>query len=508
MSHQALSKTLYRTLLRTTKHYTSPTHGPILSSLIYRSGSDDDINYAVAKQLVSNKSDEDTSSSTHQDIDVAISIEEARDLSIPYTILKEQRKQREIIDHYVESGRESDSKQANDGPIVEEPLHIFLYKGLLREIIGSKAHMNFPSQVKREERSAMTRLKEVIKREFRGLDDSLSDSYSEKNRRDTAFLALKELQKKLVWAETLGLDLEDNEDKDDDEPKRKFENLVAKDIIPLPLEPASAYLKTGTLLVAHPLLTGCFAKSVICILQHTVSRPEDDGEKEDDLDLDESTGGTYGLIVNKSLKTGVPNRDSDQTRNRTLREVIRHDCLPEGIKVAFGDSTVRNGGPVNMSVQIIRTSTTDEEEKWKLGGTVLSMANDASSTEAETDIVKSTAIDTDSAIYFGGDIIKASQSVIDNGMQEESFSFVVGASCWEPGQLEGEIEKGYWIPCSGPPEITFSGSCLVHGAGNMRVSESSLWVSMMASLGEEEGRMAQIIEDFEYDENGLPCDEV
>jgi hypothetical protein len=136
------------------------------------------------------------------------------------------------------------------------------------------------------------------------------------------------------------------------------------------------------------------------------------------------------------------------------------------------------------------------------------MANDASSTEAETDIVKSTAMDTDSAIYFGGDIIKASQSVIDNGMQEESFSFVVGASCWEPGQLEGEIEKGYWIPCSGPPDITFSGSCLVHGAGNMRVSESSLWVSMMASLGEEEGRMAQIIEDFEYDENGLPCDEV
>lgn len=497
MAHQALSKILYRTLLRTTKYYTSRKNGPILSSLLYRSGSDDDIDYTVANQLLFNKSDDTLS--TNEDIDDIISREEARDLSKPYKGLMEQRQIRENTDE--ESGTEIDS-QISDGSMSDEDLHTFLYKGLLKEIVGSNAHMNFPSKVKREESNVMTRLKDVIRREFRGSDDSLSESYSEKIRRDAAFLALKELQKKLAWAETLGLKLEE-----EDNHQRKIENLVAKNIVPLPLKPASSYLKIGTLLVAHPMLTGCFAKSVICILQHTASHPAIDIEKIEDIDLDDNMGGTYGLIVNKSLKTGVPNHDSDQTRDRTLREVIRHDCLPEGIKLAFGDSTVRNGGPVNMSVQIIRTSTTDEEETWKLGGTVLSMANDACSTTVN-DVVKSTAIDTDSAIYFGGDIIRASQSVIDNGMQEESFSFVVGATCWEPGQLESEIEKGYWIPCSGPPEIAFSGSCAVNGADNVSVSESSLWVSMMASLGEEEGRMAQIIEDFEYDDNGLPCDEV
>ena len=282
---------------------------------------------------------------------------------------------------------------------------------------------------------------------------------------------------------------------------REIDNLFAKGVVRLPLNPTSAYLKTGTFLVAHPLLTGCFAKSVICILQHTESRPT--GEEEDG----EHMGGTYGLVVNKPLKVGVPNHDSNQSRDRALREVIRYDCLPEGIRLAFGDNAVRNGGPVNMSIQMIRTSTTDEEEKWKVGGTVLSMVGDGSSVEDAKDEVTSTAMDTDSAIYFGGDIIKAAQAVIDNGIQEENFSFIVGASCWEPGQLEGEIEKGYWIPCSGPPDIAFSGSCVVKGAENMSVADSSLWVSMMASLGEQEGRMAQIIDDFEYDENGLPCDE-
>mmetsp|Transcript_2272 Transcript_2272/g.3474 ORF Transcript_2272/g.3474 Transcript_2272/m.3474 type:complete len:498 (+) Transcript_2272:202-1695(+) len=491
--HQALSKTLYRTLLRSTKHYTSPRNGPILSSLLYRSGSDDEVDYTAEKHVVS-KTDE-TSSSTHQDIDDLIHAEEARDLSKPYKELLEQRKKREASDE--EGDLISETGRGLDASTSEERLHTFLYRGLLKEIIGTHAHMNFPFQAEQGEDNVMTRLKDVIRREFKGSDDSLSKTYSGKIRRDTAFSALKELQKKLTWAETLGLNLDD-----DGSQSREIDNLVAKGVVRLPLNPTSAYLKTGTFLVAHPLLTGCFAKSVICILQHTESQSigeEDDGEH---------MGGTYGLIVNKPLKIGVPNHDSNQSRDRTLREVIRYDCLPEGIKLAFGDNRVRNGGPVNMSMQMIRTSTIDEEEKWKLGGTVLSMVGDGCSVEDVKDEVTSTAMDTDSAIYFGGDIIKAAQAVIDNGIQEENFSFIAGASCWEPGQLENEIKKGYWIPCAGPPDIAFSGSCVVNGAENMSVADSSLWVSTMASLGEQEGRMAQIIEDFvEYDENGLPCDE-
>ena len=501
--HKALSKTLYRTLLRSTKHYTSPKNGPILSSLLYRSGSDDEIEYIGERHIVSKTVETSpTSTHQHQDIDDLIHLEEARDLSKPYKELLEDRKIREASDE--ESDFIFETGRTLDASISEERSHTctFLYRGLLKEIIGTHAHMNFPFQTVQGERNVMTRLKAVIRREFKGLGNSLSKAYSEKSRRDTAFLALKELQKKLIWGETLGLNLdEDGSDSD----SREIDNLLAKGVVRLPLTPTSAYLKTGTFLVAHPLLTGCFAKSVICILQHTESRPTTTGEEEDG----EHMGGTYGLVVNKPLKVGVPNDDSDQSRDRALCEVIRYDCLPEGIRLAFGDNAVRNGGPVNMSIQMIRTSTTDEEEKWKVGGTVLSMVGDGSPIEDVKEEVTSTAMDTDSAIYFGGDIIKAAQAVIDNGIQEENFSFIVGASCWEPGQLEGEIEKGYWIPCSGPPDIAFSGSCVVKGADNMSVADSSLWVSMMASLGEQEGRMAQMIEDFEFEdfENGLPCDE-
>jgi hypothetical protein len=202
--HKALSKTLYRTLLRSTKHYTSPKNGPILSSLLYRSGSDDEIDYIGERHVVSKTVE--TSPSTHQDIDDLIHLEEARDLSKPYKELLEERKIREASDE--ESDFIFETGRSSDASISEERLHTFLYRGLLKEIIGTHAHMTFPFQAVQGEQNVMTRLKDVIRREFKGSDDSLSKTYSEKSRRDTAFLALKELQKKLTWGETLGLNLD------------------------------------------------------------------------------------------------------------------------------------------------------------------------------------------------------------------------------------------------------------------------------------------------------------
>jgi Putative transcriptional regulator len=295
-------------------------------------------------------------------------------------------------------------------------------------------------------------------------------------------------------------------------------NLVARNVDKLPLVPSSCYLQPGTFLVAHPLMTGCFAKSVICLLQHTPASSDVSSTKNTNNQQDQSAsgepgtiGGTYGLIVNQPIKTGVPNNsNSERSRWRTLREVIRYDCLPEGIKVAFGDSPVRNGGPVNLSVQMLRYTGPEEEEKSKIGGSVLPMATLRENDEdVPSDVtISSAAMDTNSAVYFGGDIIKAAQAVIDGDIKKDSFSFLIGASCWESGQLESEVEKGYWIPCSAPPEIAFSGLCNLKDIHDVQTSESSLWVSMMAAIGEEEGRLAQVFEDVEYDENAYPCDEV
>lgn len=580
-SHKALSRTLYKALLRTAKHYTSEKNGPVLSCLLYRSGYDESLEHPyeqgenVISSLPLSISNDESKSSTSSTItsttstttgttttktnttfvenipteDRFMAIEQARDLSKPYSSLLKYQKTKDKLGLFHEN--KEDIPNALDNDLA--PLHVSLYRKLVKEVIGSGVHMNFPSKIKQERDNVMTRMINVIKREFRGTDTSLSKSYSEKTRQQIAFLTLKELQKKLVWAESLGLHLDHDEDEDDDlddDDEDEEDDLdddddedghdghdrnpfVARNVVKLPLAPSSCYLQPGTFLIAHPLMTGCFARSVICLLQHTppsndVSSASTNVEQDKSASKEQGSdiGGTYGLIVNQPIKTGVPNAYSERSRWKTLREVIRYDCLPEGIKVAFGNSPVRNGGPVNLSVQMLRCTTPEEEEKSKIGGSVLPMATTLCDHAVEDTILQnnndkgtvttschdmatlSTAMDTNSAVYFGGDIIKAAQAVIDGDIKQDSISFLIGASCWESGQLESEVEKGYWIPCSAPPEIAYSGLCDLKDIHDVQASESSLWVSMMAAIGEEEGRLAQIFEDFEYDENGYPCDEI
>ena len=91
----------------------------------------------------------------------------------------------------------------------------------------------------------------------------------------------------------------------------------------------------------------------------------------------------------------------------------------------------------------------------------------------------------------------------------ESFSFVVGASCWEQGQLESEVERGYWIPCKAPPHIAFNGrlSSFIHD-GDEKKDGSDVWVSMMSAVSEEDGILAKMICDANFDENSYPCDDL
>ena len=118
--------------------------------------------------------------------------------------------------------------------------------------------------------------------------------------------------------------------------------------------------------------------------------------------------GTYGLMVNFPVSFGE--------RRRTLGEVLSSNCLPKGVKLAFGDCPVRNGGPVNVSIQMLRVTTPEEEEQLCLGGQVLSTQNDNQNI--------SSAKDSDKAVYFGGDIVKAAQAVIDGKKQKSMFDLL------------------------------------------------------------------------------------
>ncbi len=95
-------------------------------------------------------------------------------------------------------------------------------------------------------------------------------------------------------------------------------------------------------------------------------------------------------------------------------------------------------------------------------------------------------------------------------MLVDDVSIFVGASCWYSGQLEKEISEGCWLLCRGPPEIALSGVC-----DHEQVDEgeprpkADLWLSMMSAFGEDEARLAYLMQAAsEDDEYGGPCDEL
>ena len=110
----------------------------------------------------------------------------------------------ELMDDFVLSGNYSSSSLP--------PAHNILYKQLLREIIGLSTHMYIPSTIGshkqmndsncKEPDNISHRLFKVIRREFR--DSSNNDSkhfssdFTDIVRRQAAFLALRELNKKLT----------------------------------------------------------------------------------------------------------------------------------------------------------------------------------------------------------------------------------------------------------------------------------------------------------------------
>jgi putative AlgH/UPF0301 family transcriptional regulator len=94
-------------------------------------------------------------------------------------------------------------------------------------------------------------------------------------------------------------------------------------------------------------------------------------------------------------------------------------------------------------------------------------------------------------------------------INSEDVSFYVGASCWEPGQLEDEIRRGFWLPCRGPPEMALYGICDRFGDDDKSPSRprADLWLSLMCSLGQDEANLAHLLfNDNQQSEYDLPCD--
>lgn len=77
------------------------------------------------------------------------------------------------------------------------------------------------------------------------------------------------------------------------------------------------------------------------------------------------------------------------------------------------------------------------------------------------------------------------------------------------GQLESEVNRGFFIPCGGPPEIALTGMCERFGDDETESKrpKADLWLSMMCALGEAEANLAHLMSsDEEYSEFSEACD--
>ena len=154
-----------------------------------------------------------------------------------------------------------------------------------------------------------------------------------------------------------------------------------------------------------------------------------------------------------------------------------------------------------MNLQMMHSITSDQQsamepEVWP-GGTVL---------ERTTTDFDDT---NERAIYFRGDLLKCATAVTKGHLDRDDVTFFIGASSWSPGQLEQEIERGFWLVCRGPPEIAHSGMC-EHDTDENETErpKADLWLSMLAACGEDEARLAHLTwQDDGEDELGAPCDD-
>lgn len=431
-----VNRRLYRSLLKSAKAFDDETRSPTLRCLIHRTGIEDD-----------------------------------------------------DWDEVLRNPPISDSDSEDEDPT---PPHHQLFRRLLREFISGKGtlgirQMQFPSQCDSE-----LQLRDLIRREFRcnSLKDTdwrdeeevvvPSSMYSEETRCEVAFLALREMNKKISWSERLRKEM-----------IKRHPHQAAKHVNRLPLIP-SAYLKPGAFLISHPHMKGYFRRTVICILDHQDSETEESSL---------SSYGTYGLVINRICASPQMNR------NFTLQEVLKP--LPNDLLLAFGNSPVREGGPVNMSVQILHSvchpegadSCESGNSAEQIGGSLIPMIPGNES--------ESTAVHTDRSVYYGGDALLAANAVVSGQLDRNEISFFVGASCWSPGQLESEIERGFWLPCRGPPEIALFGVCQHDPSPKGEVRpKTDLWLSMLSACGDEEAELAHLLwNDDGEDEYSDACDD-
>ena len=182
---------------------------------------------------------------------------------------------------------------------------------------------------------------------------------------ELGFMVLKELSNKLKWAERLGVKIVRHgpSTTSDDDTTALSTRREALQVAPLPSDPdPSLNLRSGTFLVAHPMLSGFFSRTVVALVEH------------------DAEGGSYGFIINKPTHFDA---------ELTLHQAFQEGSIPEMMARTFGEKTVRNGGPVNVTLQMLHNVTPSLNADCCLGGKPCPRPTPSSASSSSSSLVSS-----------------------------------------------------------------------------------------------------------------------
>lgn len=211
---------------------------------------------------------------------------------------------------------------------------------------------------------------------------------------DVGFLALKELSSKSRWGADMGLEAD---------ARRLAASRLDRKLAKMQQQPSSAAppkpralhsseeVGPGHFLLAHPVLGDYFARSVIFLTSRTAD-------------------GATGYLVNSptQLDSFLP-------------------PLPAPLRARFPPTSMKAGGPRELK----------EYDEGKTLQMLYKGPLDFGGAEVGAGGVRE-----------GGDISLALEAVHDGlpGVHVSDFCFAANVSRWDPGQLETELGRGFWVP--------------------------------------------------------------
>ncbi|KAG2627425.1 hypothetical protein PVAP13_3KG125782 [Panicum virgatum] len=151
--------------------------------------------------------------------------------------------------------------------------------------------------------------------------------------------------------------------------------------------------------------------------------------------------GPFGVILNRSMYT-----------------FIKHDNpSSQGQATPFGDSPLFFGGPVHMSMFLVRTT-------------------DSSSLKGFEEVIP--------GICFGfrTDLEKAAVLMKSGTIKTQDLRFYVGHAAWDYEQLLGEIRAGYWAVASCSTELI---------SDALTGDPSCLWTEILQLMGGQYSELSQ-----------------